>query len=124
MFDAAIENGRQEGMLSSGLRLWFSEPNRGLTRRASAEISHPGAETISIVFYRRGHAGVRVPVPFSKSIKRGLGPRFGLLTAHDRRSLWEAWNVRKHARFRFDPTAARVNCVSPTTNGAPGASEY
>ena len=44
-------------------------------------------------------ARVKVTVPFSKRIKFSLGQRFALLTAHDRRHLWQAWQVRKHPEF-------------------------
>jgi len=44
-------------------------------------------------------ARVKVPVPFSSFVKFGLGKRFGLLTAHDRRHLWQAWQVRKNPNF-------------------------
>lgn len=42
---------------------------------------------------------VKVPVPFSKRIKFSLGQRFALMTAHNRRHLWQAWQVRNHPSF-------------------------
>ena len=44
-------------------------------------------------------ARVKVSTPISKAIKFSLGQRFGLLTAHDRRHLWQAWQVRKNPGF-------------------------
>ena len=44
-------------------------------------------------------ARVKVPSPMSKAIKFSLGQRFALLTAHDRRHLWQAWQVRKNPGF-------------------------
>ena len=44
-------------------------------------------------------ARLKVPVPFSKFVKFSLGQRFALLTAHDRRHLWQAWQVRRHKNF-------------------------
>lgn len=38
---------------------------------------------------------VKIPVGFKVS----LGQRFALVTAHDRRHLWQAWEVRKHPNF-------------------------
>jgi len=44
-------------------------------------------------------ARVKVPAPFSNSVKFSLGQRFAQLAAHDRRHLWQAWRVRKHPGF-------------------------
>jgi hypothetical protein len=44
-------------------------------------------------------ARIKVPVPFSRFVKFSLGRRFALLTAHDRRHLWQSWQVRKHSNF-------------------------
>ena len=44
-------------------------------------------------------ARVKVPVPFSKRVKFSLGQGFALITAHDRRHLWQAWQVRRHPNF-------------------------
>lgn len=43
-------------------------------------------------------ARIRVPTPIPR-IKFSLGQRFALTTAHDRRHLWQAWQVRKHSSF-------------------------
>jgi DinB family protein len=44
-------------------------------------------------------ARIKGPVPFSRFVKFSLGMQFALLTAHDRRHLWQAWQVRKNANF-------------------------
>jgi hypothetical protein len=43
-------------------------------------------------------ARIKVPSP-SGPFKLSLGQRFALLAAHDRRHLWQAWQVRKNANF-------------------------
>lgn len=44
-------------------------------------------------------ARIKVSVPFSRRVKFSLGKRIALITAHDRRHLWQAWQVRKHPEF-------------------------
>lgn len=44
-------------------------------------------------------ARIKVGTPISKFVKFSLGQRFALITAHDRRHLWQAWQVRKHPGF-------------------------
>ena len=43
-------------------------------------------------------ARIKVPTPIPR-LKFSLGQRFALLTAHDRRHLHQAWDVRKHPDF-------------------------
>lgn len=43
-------------------------------------------------------ARIKVPAPIPY-LKFGLGARFALLTAHDRRHLHQAWAVRRHRDF-------------------------
>ena len=43
-------------------------------------------------------ARIKVATPIPR-IKFSLGQRFALITAHDRRHLWQAWQVRKHPNF-------------------------
>jgi hypothetical protein len=43
-------------------------------------------------------ARIKVPSPAGR-IKFSLGPRFALLASHDRRHLWQAWQVRQHRDF-------------------------
>lgn len=42
---------------------------------------------------------VKVGTPVNRYLKFSLGQRFALLTAHDRRHLWQAWQVRSHRGF-------------------------
>lgn len=44
-------------------------------------------------------AKIKVPTPVSKWIKFSLGRRLQVLTAHDRRHLYQAWQVRNHPSF-------------------------
>jgi hypothetical protein len=44
-------------------------------------------------------ARAKVTSPFVKSLKMALGPCFAFLLAHERRHLWQAWQVRKHEGF-------------------------
>lgn len=43
-------------------------------------------------------ARIKVPSPVGR-IKFALGPRIALIAAHDRRHLWQAWEVRKCGSF-------------------------
>jgi len=43
-------------------------------------------------------ARIKVGTPIPR-IRFSLGQRFALITAHDRRHLWQAWEVRKHPNF-------------------------
>ncbi len=43
-------------------------------------------------------ARIKVGTPIPR-VKFSLGQRFALVTAHDRRHLWQAWEVRKHPNF-------------------------
>ncbi len=43
-------------------------------------------------------ARIKVPSPVGP-VKFSLGQRFALLAAHDRRHLWQAWQVRKNRGF-------------------------
>ena len=44
-------------------------------------------------------ARAKVTSPFVKSLKMGIGPCFGFLLAHERRHLWQGWQVRGHEAF-------------------------
>ena len=44
-------------------------------------------------------AKVKVQSPFSKLIRLSLGQCFALLTAHERRHLWQARQVKSHPKF-------------------------
>lgn len=42
---------------------------------------------------------VKTKTPVFSWMEFSLGARFALITAHDRRHLWQAWQVRRHANF-------------------------
>jgi hypothetical protein len=44
-------------------------------------------------------ARVKVPTPISPRVRFSLGQCFALVTAHDRRHLWQAWRVRREPAF-------------------------
>lgn len=43
--------------------------------------------------------GVRMSSPITRRFKMSLGQWFAFLAAHERRHLWQAWQVRKHPDF-------------------------
>jgi hypothetical protein len=43
-------------------------------------------------------AGVRFPNPFIRGLRFSLATGLHVLAAHERRHLWQAWNVRRSAR--------------------------
>lgn len=42
---------------------------------------------------------IRLSSPILRSFKMSLAEWFAFLVAHERRHLWQAWNVRKHPEF-------------------------
>ncbi len=42
---------------------------------------------------------IRLSSPISRRFRISLGQWFGFLAAHERRHLWQAWRVRRHADF-------------------------
>jgi hypothetical protein len=42
---------------------------------------------------------IRIRSPISKRFRMSLGQWFAFLAAHERRHLWQAWQVRKHPGF-------------------------
>ena len=47
--------------------------------------------------------GVRMSSPITRRFKMSLGQWFAFLAAHERRHLWQAWQVRKHPDFPGGP---------------------
>jgi hypothetical protein len=43
--------------------------------------------------------GIRLSSPISRRFQMSLGQWFGFLAAHERRHLWQAWQVRRHPDF-------------------------
>lgn len=42
---------------------------------------------------------IRMSSPITKRFRMSLGQWFGFLAAHERRHLWQAWQVRRHPEF-------------------------
>lgn len=42
---------------------------------------------------------ITINSPFRRPLRLSLGQWFGFIAAHDRRHLWQAWNVRRDSRF-------------------------
>jgi hypothetical protein len=51
-------------------------------------------------------AGVRFPNPFVRGIRFSLATGLNVIAAHERRHLWQAWDVRRHAKFSYDRRAS------------------
>jgi hypothetical protein len=61
-------------------------------------------------------AGVRFPNPFVAGIRFSLATGIHVLAAHERRHLWQAWNVRRAAEAATaasDPRLAPTGAVAP-----------
>jgi hypothetical protein len=42
---------------------------------------------------------IRLSSPISRRFRMSLGQWFAFLAAHERRHLWQAWQVRRHPKF-------------------------
>jgi len=67
------------------------------------------AEQLDVLSFLHEHAGldlagVRFPNPFIRGIRFSLATGLHVIAAHERRHLWQAWNVRREAER--DRTAA------------------
>ncbi|MCU1275727.1 MAG: hypothetical protein JWO48_3158, partial [Bryobacterales bacterium] len=124
-FDQTIERARAEGLLGSGpfrygfIERWLvsaTEPPPRIRLRTPVSARPPDDQPLQVVMtdFRavqqelrkrlRAANGVhlacaKVTSPFVKSLKMGLGPCFSFLAAHERRHLWQAWQVRQHPEF-------------------------
>jgi len=129
LIDGAIELARMEDRLSEGpfrygfVDRWLvraTEPPPGIRLRTPASARPPDDQPIVTVlayFFRSQQdlrdriraadgldlARVKVKSPYAKSLKMGLGPCFSFLAAHQRRHLWQAWQVRRHEDFPPEP---------------------
>ena len=72
--------------------------------RESPALADPAAQFFAIqnqvrVFLRKyadiDLAGVRFPNPFIRGVRFSLATGLHVIAAHDRRHVWQAWNVRK-----------------------------
>src|SRR5579863_3234343 len=125
IMDEAIQLARAEHIVSRGpyrygfVERWFvnsTEPPPSLRLRTPASARPPDNQPLDQVVAdfkamqdelrerirasnRLDLARVRIESPFAKSLKMGLGTSHQFLAAHERRHLWQAWQVRKHAEF-------------------------
>ena len=131
VLDQAMERARAESLFAQApfhygfFERWFvrsSEPPAGLRLRTPGP-ARPSSEyfieqlparffTLQGELRQRLHradgldlARVKVASPFVRTLKLGLGPCFQFLTAHERRHLWQAWQVRNCDSF--PPARAR-----------------
>ena len=128
IIDEAMENARADRLLSRGpfrygfVERWFvrsTEPPPGIRLRTPTSARPPDDQPLPFVIasfltmqddlrkrIRAANgldlARAKVTSPFIRSLKMGLGPCFEFLAAHERRHLWQAWQVRKHERFPVD----------------------
>ena len=128
ILDETIENARADRLLSRGpfryrfLDRWFvrsTEPPPGLRLRTPLSARPPDDQPLPFVIANflsmqdelrkriRAANGLdlaraKVTSPFIRSLRLGLGPCFEFLAAHERRHLWQAWQVRKHEQFPLD----------------------
>jgi DinB superfamily len=123
--DTGISRARNEQLLSAGpykygwFGNWFArsfEPPPKFRMKNPKAITPPtdleGAQVIArferslAEILRRVHEAngldlgrAKVTSPFISLIRLSLGQAFALLTAHTRRHLWQAWQVRKEPNF-------------------------
>jgi len=128
IIDETIENARADRLLSRGpfrygfVERWFvrsTEPPPGVRLRTPSSARPPDDQPLPFVIANfltmqddlrkriRAANGLdlaraKVTSPFIRALKMGLGPCFEFLAAHERRHLWQAWQVRKHERFPVD----------------------
>jgi len=128
IIDEAMENARADRLLSRGpfrygfVERWFvrsTEPPPGIRLRTPISARPPDDQPLPFVIANfltmqddlrkriRAANGLdlaraKVTSPFIRALKMGLGPCFEFLAAHERRHLWQAWQVRKHERFPVD----------------------
>lgn len=125
VLDQTIERARAEGLLSNGpfrygfIERWLigaTEPPPRIRLRTPV-LARPNndqaLDAVMVDFLAvqrelkmrlRAANGVdlaraKVTSPFVKALKMGLGPCFSFLVAHERRHVWQAWQVRTHPKF-------------------------
>ena len=125
ILDETIEQGRADDLTARGpyhygfIERWFvnsTEPPPSIRLRTPAAARPPDDHPIEQVVAQfravqeelrqriRAANGldlarVKVTSPFVRALKMGLGSCFLFLAAHERRHLWQAWQVRRDARF-------------------------
>jgi hypothetical protein len=125
ILDETIERARAQDLLGRGpfrygfLERWFvraTEPPPGIRLRTPTSARPPDDQPLAGVVANfltmqndlrtriRSANGLdlaraRMTSPFVKALTMGLGPCFAFLVAHERRHIWQAWQVRKHENF-------------------------
>jgi hypothetical protein len=125
ILDETIDNARADRLLSRGpfrygfIERWFvrsTEPPPGIRLRTPLAARPPDDQALPGVIANflamqdemrkriRAANGIdlaraKVSSPFIRALRMGLGPCFEFLAAHERRHLWQAWQVRKDERF-------------------------
>ena len=128
IIDETIANARADRLLSRGpfrygfIERWFvrsTDPPPGIRLRTPLSARPPDDLPLPFVIANfltmqddlrkriRAANGLdlaraKVTSPFIRALKMGLGPCFEFLAAHERRHLWQAWQVRKHESFPVD----------------------
>ena len=85
---------------------WWSKRKapRSIRPRAAPPLAEAFADFVAsqaeLRAFLRAHAdldlaGIRFPNPFVRGIRFSLATGLHVLTAHERRHLWQAWNVRR-----------------------------
>jgi hypothetical protein len=123
--DETIERAQMDGLVSRGpyrygfVERWIvraTEPPPRIRLRTPASVRPPDDQPLAVVSenFRLVHdelrkrirasngldlARAKVTSPFVKALKMGLGPCFEFLLAHERRHLWQGWQVRGHEAF-------------------------
>ena len=125
LLDETIGRARAEDLVSRGpyrygfIVRWFvraTEPPPGIRLRTPASARPPDDQPLAGVvtnflklqdeLRKRVYAAngvhlahAKVASPFIRALKMGLGQCLAFLAAHERRHLWQAWQVRKHPGF-------------------------
>jgi hypothetical protein len=128
IIDETIENAHADRLLSRGpfrygfVERWFirsTEPPPRIRLRTPLSARPPDDQPLPGVIANfltmqddlrkriRAANGIdlgraKVTSPFIRALKMGLGPCFEFLAAHERRHLWQAWQVRKDQKFPED----------------------
>jgi hypothetical protein len=128
ILDETIERARAQNLLGTGpfrygfIEKWIvraTEPPPSIRLRAPASARPPDDQplpgvvanflTLQDELRKRIHAAngidlvrAKVTSPFVKAFKMGLGPCFAFLIAHERRHLWQAWQVRRNENFPLE----------------------
>jgi len=123
--DTAMERAQTEDLLNRGpyhygfVERWIvhaTEPPPRIRLRTPSSARPPDDQPLAVVIESFGLvqaelrkrirasngldlARAKVTSPFVKALKMGLGPCFEFLLAHERRHLWQGWQVRNHAAF-------------------------